>query len=538
MRTKFGIGFLILFLGLGWWVRSPDWPIQAAPATTAQPNQVYLPSIKANVPGKQALLVLTKLDAKGEPEVVPLNLPFAAAQDTVFDFTPKSANPGDTITLKGQGFVNVVLVLFGTIPSPSFHVTSAQVMTATVPQGALSAPISVVSLMASADSLVIGAPITATVVPSTPVPPTVAPPTPVPPTGVPPTIVPPTGVPPTVVPPTTVPPTGVPPTPGPTNGCVWICASEIMALPTSGDAWLNMKASADNPHPVDLGNQDSDGCVEVMAAALVATRLNDNNYRAKVYTGLTVVVSGNTESGARALALGRELGGCVAAADIANLKVNNPSLDAAFRTKIKALLTFPTTGGPANLLICESDRPNNWGNHCGATVLAVDRYLGDAAGVARVAVIFQGWLGDRTAYAGFRYGDLWWQSNPSAPVGINPVGGVIQGHSVDGAEPEEMRRVGTGFKWPPEQTDYAWEGLQGPMAEARMLARAGYPAWGYSNQAMLRAVKFLYGIGWSPTGDDQWQIWVFNKAYGTTYSTIGAAGHGKAFGWTAWTDAK
>ena len=55
-------------------------------------------------------------------------------------------------------------------------------------------------------------------------------------------------------------------------------------------------------------------------------------------------------------------------------------------------------------------------------------YLGDDVEVDAAARVFRGWLGDRTAYAGFRYGDLSWQANPLAPVGINAPGARIQGH--------------------------------------------------------------------------------------------------------------
>ncbi|MEZ4659416.1 MAG: hypothetical protein R2911_17800 [Caldilineaceae bacterium] len=35
----------------------------------------------------------------------------------------------------------------------------------------------------------------------------------------------------------------------------------------------------------------------------------------------------------------------------------------------------------------------------------------------------------------------------------------------------------------------------------------------------MRAVEFLYGIGWVLTGDDEWQVWLINHAYGVDYAT-------------------
>jgi hypothetical protein len=95
-------------------------------------------------------------------------------------------------------------------------------------------------------------------------------------------------------------------------------------------------------------------------------------------------------------------------------------------------------------------RPNNWGTHAGASRVATDLYLGDKADLAKAAQVFKGWLGDRSAYAGFTYGDLAWQADPSKPVGINPKGATRNGHLIDGVLPDDQRRAG-GFSWPPQQ---------------------------------------------------------------------------------------
>ena len=42
--------------------------------------------------------------------------------------------------------------------------------------------------------------------------------------------------------------------------------------------------------------------------------------------------------------------------------------------------------------------------------------------LARVAKVFKGWLGDRSSYSAFSYGELWWQCDPTKPVGINRAG--------------------------------------------------------------------------------------------------------------------
>lgn len=317
---------------------------------------------------------------------------------------------------------------------------------------------------------------------------------------------------------------------------IWISQSEINVLPMTGPGWTELKQAADaSPGSVSLSNQDSNNNTSVMAEALVFARTGNMIYRDKVISALSAITNGHLENGSRALALGRELAAYVISADIINLKTVNPGLDAAFRVKIKGLLTFKTTGGPANLIACDESRPNNWGGHCSASRVAVDLYLGDMGDLARAATVFHGWLGDRGSYAGFTYGALDWQANKTAPVGINPIGATIQGHDVSGSEPEEMRRAGS-FVWPPKPTDYAWEGLQGRIASAKMLSRAGYPVWDWNDKALLRAVQFLYNIGWPAVGDDKWQIYIVDKVYGATFPKSPTGGHGKNVGWTAWTD--
>jgi hypothetical protein len=179
-------------------------------------------------------------------------------------------------------------------------------------------------------------------------------------------------------------------------------------------------------------------------------------------------------------------------------------------------------------------RPNNWGTHAGAARAAIAAYLGDTAQLARTATVFRGWLGDRSAYAGFDYGDLSWQCDALHPVGIDPVGCSRLGIALDGALPEEMRRGGT-LEWPPASTGYAWEGMQGAVLQAELLRVQGYDAWSWSSKALLRATRFLYGrAGWPATGDDEWQPWLIDYRYGTSYHEPPPARGGKNFGFTDW----
>jgi hypothetical protein len=109
-----------------------------------------------------------------------------------------------------------------------------------------------------------------------------------------------------------------------------------------------------------------------------------------------------------------------------------------------------------------------------------------------------------------------------------------QGHSIDGALPDDMRRGGS-FTWPPNHTAYAWEAMQGAIVQAELLYRQGYDTWQWEDQALLRATEFLYSIGWQPTGDDTWQPYLINARYDTNFPAPASAASGKNMGWTAWT---
>ena len=326
----------------------------------------------------------------------------------------------------------------------------------------------------------------------------------------------------------------------PLEAGIWLTSAEIQSRPTTGAAWSNLLVTADEPAGTpNLSDQDDDTDVRVLARALVHVRTGTVSYRTEVVQALQSIAGGNSEDGTaeepgRTLALGRNLAAYVIAADLIDLGALDPTLDAAFRAKLSALLTKDLDG--RSLRSTHEDRPNNWGTMAGASRAAVAAYLGDTNELAQAAQVFRGFLGDRTAYAGFNYhDDLSWHCSPSLPVGINPIGCRINGIEVGGAQPEEMRR-GSPFQWPPTPTTYPWEGLQGALVQAEILHRAGYDAWNWSDYALLRASLFLYAIGWPAEGDDEWQPWLLNHVYGTSFpvDTTGAR-FGKIMGWTDWT---
>ncbi|MBX3010540.1 MAG: hypothetical protein KF832_03495 [Caldilineaceae bacterium] len=320
---------------------------------------------------------------------------------------------------------------------------------------------------------------------------------------------------------------------------LWIDRAKLATLPTTGAAWNQLKAKADEAIGTpNLGDQDSTVGVHVLAKALVYARTGQTNYRDQVVSALEVVTFGKTEENGRTLALGRTLTAYIIAADVIDLATVNPTLDEQFRATLHTLLGKPIAGWgaePRTLRSTHELRPNNWGTNAGASRIAAALYLGDLAELEQSALVFRGYLGDLAAYNGFQYAeDLSWQASPNQPVGINPAGATKDGYSIDGALPEEMRRGGP-FQWPPLETNYPWAGLQGAVVQAELLARAGYPAWEWQDRALLRSVQFLYNIHWPAQGDDEWIIPLINCVYQTNFPMVEDARSGKNMGWTNWT---
>lgn len=329
------------------------------------------------------------------------------------------------------------------------------------------------------------------------------------------------------------PPPPPPPPPSSNPGGIWISAAEIAQLPTSGSAW-NALVSAANNIPRAEGGHNSNHDVHTLAAALVAARTQDNAYRTKAITNLKAAIG--TESDGNSLSLARNLVSYVIAADVIGYR------DPAFVAWVDRMRTYqhPAGGGcsgwTCSVIGKHEDRASNHGSMAGASRMAAALYVGDQQDFARAVKVLRGYMGDRSAYASFNYGDdLSWQPNRNSPVGIAPKGSTINGHNVDGVMPDDQRRCGS-FSWPACTTHYTWEGLQGLIVQAWIVHRQGLDVFEWSDRALLRAVQWLYGPGGNhASGDDRYQLPLIDAAYNTNYWDGQPAGHGKNMGWTAWT---
>ena len=261
--------------------------------------------------------------------------------------------------------------------------------------------------------------------------------------------------------------------------------------------------------------------------ALYAVRTGDGDARDRVVAALQEAIG--TEEGGRTLALGRQLLGYVLAADIIGYR------ESGFVAWVDQARTRVLDGraGIDDLLESATRDPSNWGCHARASVFAAARYLGDDDQVDAIAQRLHDYLG-RTG-EGFTFREDWWQVDPDNPVGVNPVGATLMGRNVDGVVPDDQRRGGM-FEWPPPRENYVWESLQGTVATAHMVERAGYDAFGWQDQAILRAVTWLHDEPDYPAeGDDSWVPFRVNAAYGTTFPTDAGRPVGKSAGFSAWT---
>jgi hypothetical protein len=117
----------------------------------------------------------------------------------------------------------------------------------------------------------------------------------------------------------------------PASAGLWISASEMAMLPAEGPAWEHLLAQAAQPcGEPDLGDQNDQTNVCVMAKALVATRTGNAVLRGAVLEALARIADGTPYRG-RALALGRELAAYVIAADVIDLQHVHAALDHKLR---------------------------------------------------------------------------------------------------------------------------------------------------------------------------------------------------------------
>jgi hypothetical protein len=152
---------------------------------------------------------------------------------------------------------------------------------------------------------------------------------------------------------------------------VWLTREDLAGLPTSGQAWQQLKATADgNLGKPEIADQNSNHDVKTLAVALVYARTGDSGYRAKAADAIMAAIG--TENGDRTLALGRNLVSYIVAADLIDLRGYDAGREARFRDWLSSVRHEDLSG--RTLISTHEDRPNNWGTHAGAARIAADIY--------------------------------------------------------------------------------------------------------------------------------------------------------------------
>jgi hypothetical protein len=349
---------------------------------------------------------------------------------------------------------------------------------------------------------------------------------------------------------------------------IWTSAAELAARPTSGPDWDRLLSDAARDAGVaDIGDQDSRHDVYTLAAALVCVRTGE--YCGKARRGVLDAMyteedpsdaDGDWIPMARWMAVGRNLGSYVIAADLLDLRRGGGTGTDGERVQewIESFLTKD--------LMDSNDRTlergwepfssgSNGAAQQGFAYAAVVAYLGDRSGLDFIWQAFRTFVCDAGAvdvtniYLTPPVRDGW--TDRASPCAVNPKGstmrvpsglrGAGRTYRIDGSLSADMRRGGV-FQWEPGYTQYPWVGLEGLVPAAVILERAGYPAFAAGDRAVLRTHEYLSWLR-NRTGDTRWFdgvraseiVHLVNVAYGVRFPINRTTGQGRTVGYTGWT---
>ncbi len=262
--------------------------------------------------------------------------------------------------------------------------------------------------------------------------------------------------------------------------------------------------------------------------------------RTKALTGLRAAIG--TEAGGRWLAVGRNLGAYVIAADVLGV---TPDTDigkwlAQFLTR-----TLKHNNQDKQITFQQSawSSGSNASAQEGFAFSALAAYLGRRDLLDWSWTAYRRYVGDRTSPHRVSSNSAAWQEIPTDPVGIQDLGSVKSGCRLDGAISNDMSRGGSNV-CTPGWTQYPWVGLDGSVPAALVLARQGYQAWEQTDNAIRRAFEYLLYVK-AKTGNAAWfdgkrakpSIFLANRAYGTSFPLVLPVGEGRTVGYTDWTHA-
>lgn len=316
---------------------------------------------------------------------------------------------------------------------------------------------------------------------------------------------------------------------------IFLAAVEIANRPMEGAAFENVVDAAQTTDDNILGDPGDDGAIGAMANALLFVRTNDAAYRSVAIEIIEAAMGtecGHGSSPVRVHAL--KLGPLVEAANL--IGYWTPEFAMWLEDRL-----HDDCGESRTLIEVMEQRPNNWGTTATASVMTIARYLGDKTLFDHSVAVLHGWLGNRAVYSAFDYGDLCWQHDPDNPVGVNPLGAVVDGVDVDGVLPDDQRRGGDCPPDPVEEENYVYSANAGVVVSCEIAHKQGHPAWGWEDQAELRVAMrietdFAGGFVDGDATNDRWQGWLINWQYGAgTVETADETTLSKSYAFTSWT---
>ena len=335
------------------------------------------------------------------------------------------------------------------------------------------------------------------------------------------------------------PPPPPPPEPRSPREGLWIAPDELKSLPISGSGWEAMLAIAEGDlDRADVADQDSMHDTNTLACALAAARTGSAELRGKAMDAMTSAIG--TEENARWLAIGRNLGAYVIAADVLGVR-SGPIYDwlAGFLTR-----TLRDNNTDEQVPAGNWSSGSNASAQMGFVTAALCVYTNDSARLVSSWDGYRRYCGDRTSPVSEASNSDAWQVTPSDPVGIQDKGATKEGCRLDGAIGNDMSRGG-GDICSPTWTQYPWVGLEGAVPAALVFARAGYPAWEVADAAIRRALDYLWFLR-QTTGNADWFdgsrsnecVYLVNRAYGTRFPCSRPVAGGRTIGFSDWTHAR
>ncbi len=322
-------------------------------------------------------------------------------------------------------------------------------------------------------------------------------------------------------------------------------ASYLDTLPTSGAAWDRVKAQADAPYDLLIGDGATDGSGNAFAGGLVWQRTGDAAYRDKVNAALDQVEA-TDPAGWWHAAANRKMIGWALAGQLVDRPVKGADGSlTSWGTFLSEQLTV-THGGPGRSGVM-ADAAAGWDNNHGsaarqseAAIRAVlDLPLTDQCDNAKA------WLGGGHAGQGFVAStsptsdamgitdasfSSTWQHDPAKPYGVVP-SSAWAGETVDprkaGAIPSDVIRDGGSFPNIGGSASHYVFGNGHRMTNAlTVLAANGCVLWDYADRAAMRWRVWAMDNGLQqPEGaNNEHGDVILNAVYGTDFPAVGTRG--------------